>query len=156
MPDIEKLLAIEEIKLLRHRWSRLVDEGSWGQIAQLLAPDAELDLKAPFAGIVANLDVRPGEYVQPGVSFASLADVTAFQVETTDLTELNVTRTREGQPVKLTFDAVQGLELPGKVTRIKALGTKERGDILYTVTVKPDRQDDRLLWNMTAAVNIEP
>ena len=46
MTDVEKLLAIEEIKLLRYRWSRFVDEGSWGQIAQLLAPDAELDLTA--------------------------------------------------------------------------------------------------------------
>ena len=44
MTDLEKLLAIEEIKLLRHRWSRFVDEGSWAEIAGLLAPDAELDL----------------------------------------------------------------------------------------------------------------
>lgn len=42
--DIEKLLAIEEIKQLRYRWSRYVDEGSWPAIASLLAPDAELDL----------------------------------------------------------------------------------------------------------------
>jgi hypothetical protein len=46
MNDVEKLLAIEEIKLLRHRWSRYVDEASWAAIADLLAPDAELDLTA--------------------------------------------------------------------------------------------------------------
>jgi len=46
MTDIEKLLAIEEIKLLRYRWSRFVDEGSWPEILQLLAPDARLDLTA--------------------------------------------------------------------------------------------------------------
>lgn len=46
MTQIERLLGIEEIKLLRHRWSRYVDEGSWGKIAELLAPDAELDLSA--------------------------------------------------------------------------------------------------------------
>lgn len=117
---------------------------------------ADLELKAPFSGVVANLDVKPGEFVQPGASFLSLADTTAWQVETTDLTELNVTRVREGQVATLTFDAIPGLVLPAKVTRIKALGTQDRGDILYTVTIGPDKQDDRLLWNMTAVVSIEP
>jgi len=44
MNDLERLLAIEEIKQLRHRWCRYVDEGSWSSIASLLAPDAKLDL----------------------------------------------------------------------------------------------------------------
>lgn len=56
MTDKEKLLAIEEIRQLRYRWCRHVDEGSWSQIADLLAPDAELDLtgtsrRSPSAGI---------------------------------------------------------------------------------------------------------
>ena len=117
---------------------------------------SDLELKAPFAGVVANLDLRPGEFVQPGVSFLSLADTTAWQVETTDLTELNVTRVHEGQAATLTFGAIPDLVLPARVTRIKELGAQDRGDILYTVTIRPDKQDDRLLWNMTAAVSIEP
>ena len=117
---------------------------------------SDLELKAPFAGVVANLDLTPGEFVQPGVSFLGLADTTAWQVETTDLTELNVTRVQVGQAATLTFDAVPGLVLPARVTRIKELGAQDRGDILYTVTIRPDKQDDRLLWNMTAVVSIEP
>ena len=117
---------------------------------------SDLELKAPFAGIVANLQVKPGEFVQPGVSFVSLADPTAWQVETTDLTELNVTRIHEGQAAVLTFDAIPGLELPGRVSRVKEVGTKDRGDILYTVTIRPDKQDERLRWNMTAAISVEP
>jgi hypothetical protein len=58
MTDIEKLLAIEEIKLLRYRWSRFVDEGSWGQIAQLLAADAELDLSATRR-LASGTDIPP-------------------------------------------------------------------------------------------------
>lgn len=46
MTELEKLLAIEEIKQLRYRWSRYIDEGSWAAIATLLAPDAVLDLTA--------------------------------------------------------------------------------------------------------------
>jgi HlyD family secretion protein len=116
----------------------------------------ELELTAPFGGVVASLDVKPGEFVQPGVGMASIADTSAWQIQTTDLTELSVTRIHPGQVATLTFDAIPGLGLPAKVDRIKKLGTQDRGDILYTVTLQPDHPDDRLLWNMTAAVSIGP
>jgi HlyD family secretion protein len=117
---------------------------------------ADLELKAPFAGVVANLDVKAGEFVQPGVSFASVADTSAWQIDTTDLTELNVERIHSGQAATLTFDAIPGLTLPATVERIKKLGVEDKGDILYTVTLTPNKPDDRLLWNMTAAVSIQP
>ena len=62
----------------------------------------------------------------------------------------------EGAPVTVTFDAIPGLELPGKVKRIDAFGKNTRGDITYTVVIAPDRQDERLRWNMTASVAITP
>jgi HlyD family secretion protein len=117
---------------------------------------ADLELKAPLAGVVANLDVKAGEFVQPGVPFASVADTSALQVDTTDLTELNVARIHPGQAATLTFDAIPGLTLPARVERVKQLGVPDKGDILYTVTVTPDKPDGRLLWNMTAAVTIQP
>ena len=40
--------------------------------------------------------------------------------------------------------------------RIKEIGENKMGDITYTVIVIPDEQDDRLRWNMTATVVIEP
>jgi HlyD family secretion protein len=117
---------------------------------------ADLELKAPFAGIVANLDVKMGEFVQPGVPFASVADTSTWQIDTTDLTELNVERIHPGQAATLTFDAIPGLTLPAKVERVKQLGVEDKGDILYTVTLTPNQPDNRLHWNMTAAVSIQP
>jgi hypothetical protein len=46
MTGIETLLAIEEIKQLRFRWSRYVDEGIWAEVPDVLAPEAVLDLTA--------------------------------------------------------------------------------------------------------------
>ena len=60
----------------------------------------------------------------------------------------------EGDAATLTFDAIPGLELPGKVSRIKDLGENRQGDSTSTVVVKPDQQDARLRWNMTATVSI--
>jgi len=53
-------------------------------------------------------------------------------------------------------DAISDLELPGHVVRIKPIGEDKRGDITYTVIIQPDQADERLRWNMTTAVFIEP
>jgi len=42
------------------------------------------------------------------------------------------------------------------VKRIQAIGEDKYGDITYTVVVQPARQDERLRWNMTTAVFIQP
>jgi HlyD family secretion protein len=117
---------------------------------------AEMELKAPLAGTIAALDAKPGEQVSPGSPVVVLADLSAWQIETEDLTELNVVRIGVGDRVTLTFDAIPDLELPGKVVRVEAIGEKKMGDITYTVIIQPDRHDERLRWNMTASVVIEP
>jgi HlyD family secretion protein len=117
---------------------------------------AEMELKAPFAGTIAVLDLRAGEYVAPGAAVAQLADISAWQVETSDLTELSIAKVRAGAPVTITFDALPGLELAGKVARIKQYGESKQGDITYTVVIAPERQEAQLRWNMTAAVKIAP
>jgi multidrug resistance efflux pump len=117
---------------------------------------SETELYAPSAGTVASLEAKVGEQVAPGSPVVWLADLSAWQIETDDLTELNIVRIQEGDPVTITFDAIPDLELPGKVVRIEAIGESKMGDITYTVIIVPDEDDDRLRWNMTASVVIEP
>ena len=111
-------------------------------------------LIAPFDGTVASLDIHVGEQAVPGTPIIRLANTANMQVETTDLTELNVVNVKEGDPATLTFDAIPDLELTGKVTSIKGFGDNKQGDIVYTVVIKLDKQDPRLRWNMTAKVSL--
>jgi HlyD family secretion protein len=122
------------------------------QLAQVAVAEAEL--RAPFAGTVAALEVQVGEYVAPGTPVVQLADLSAWQIETTDLTELNIVRVRDGSQVAITFDAIPDLELLGTVSRIRALGENQQGDITYAVIITLDQQDLRLRWNMTASAAI--
>lgn len=115
----------------------------------------DAQLVAPFAGTVMSLDVDPGEFAAPGAVVMRLADTSNWQIETTDLTELNVSQVTVGTGVTMTFDAVPDLSLAGKVASIKPYGETRQGDIVYTVYVTPDKQDPRLRWNMTAKVTIE-
>ncbi|KPV51914.1 multidrug transporter, partial [Kouleothrix aurantiaca] len=113
------------------------------------------ELRAPFAGTVAALDATVGEFFAPGTPVAYVGDLGAWQVETTDLTELNVAAVQVGSPASITFDAIPELTLAGKVTRVRALGESKQGDITYTVTIALDKQDPRLRWNMTASATID-
>ncbi len=123
-------------------------------VQQAEASLADTELRAPFAGTVARLDVKVGELAAAGAPVAALADLSSWQIETDDLTELDVVGVAEGDAVSLTFDAIPGLELPGQVLRIKPLGEEKLGDVTYTVIVSPGEQDSRLKWGMTAVVTL--
>lgn len=123
------------------------------------AAQLELDqteLRAPFDGLVAALDVRAGEAISANAAVAQLADTASWQVETTDLTELSIAQVHAGDRAALTFDALPGVTLDGRVVRVKELGENHQGDIVYRVVVLPDVLDARLRWNMTASVAISP
>jgi len=123
-------------------------------LQQAQASLADTELRAPFAGTVASIAVKAGEQVVAGQPIVRLADLSQWQIETDDLTELDIVRVQPGDRVVLTFDAIKGLELSGTVLRIKAIGEEKQGDVTYTVIVQPDEQDPRLRWNMTAVVTI--
>jgi HlyD family secretion protein len=86
---------------------------------------------------------------------ATLADFSAWRIETTDLTELSVVKVAPGDRATIAVDAIPGLELPGEVASINPVGKDKRGDISYTALIKPLEADPRLRWNMTVAVTFD-
>ncbi|MBW7884221.1 MAG: HlyD family secretion protein, partial [Caldilineaceae bacterium] len=123
------------------------------QLQQALVALGDLELRAPFAGVIATLNTAVGEQVTAFTPVIQLADSSAWEIQTSDLTELDVVGINGGRQVTLTFDAIPDLELQGTVNRIRPIGVDNRGDTVYTVIVIPDQQDERLLWNMTAVVD---
>ena len=123
-------------------------------VQQALVALANTELRAPFAGTIARLNVTPGEQVGPGVPIISLADVSQWQIETEDLTELDVPAVQVGTVVQLAFDALPDFTTTGTVRYVRPQGTDNRGDIVYTAVIDPADEDPRLLWNMTAVVSI--
>ncbi|HSR30424.1 MAG TPA: HlyD family efflux transporter periplasmic adaptor subunit [Anaerolineae bacterium] len=123
-------------------------------LQQAQASLVDTELRAPFAGSLAALHIKAGEQVVAGTPVAELAGLGTWQIETDDLTELDIVQVQEGDRVIVTFDAIEGLELRGTVERIKSIGQERLGDMTYTVVVHLDEQDPRLLWNMTAVVTL--
>jgi multidrug resistance efflux pump len=125
--------------------------------AQLKAARAaleDLELRAPFDGTVISNDLKPGQAVSPIVT-VMLGDISAWQVETTDLVEQDIINIQPGDPVTDAIDAIPSLKLPGVVNRIKQMGIASKGDTTYTVFIDLEESDPRLLWNMKAFVAFE-
>jgi multidrug resistance efflux pump len=112
------------------------------------------EIRAPFAGTVSAVRTRRNEWASPGQPLIDLADLTSFQVETTDLSEIDVARVAVGAPVTITFDALPNVVARGRVTRIAPRASEGSG-VNYTVWIDLDEQPDGLLWGMTAFVDIE-
>jgi multidrug efflux pump subunit AcrA (membrane-fusion protein) len=114
----------------------------------------KLELHAPFAGVVSALKVRQGEWVNVGTPVLLLADMTLLRVETTDLNEIDAARVSLNNPVKVTFDALPGVELGGMVVRISPK-SEEGSGVNYTVVIELKDPPAELRWGMTAFVDIE-
>ena len=115
------------------------------------------DLIAPYSGTVVELnDLESGETVTPGQTVVTLADFSAWIVETRDLTELDVVDVAAGQEVAVTLDALPEAELAGRVESISQEFTERSGDILYTVRIRLEETDPRLRWGMTVIAVFEP
>jgi multidrug resistance efflux pump len=123
-------------------------------VRQAQAALSDTELRAPFDGLLAVMPLRVGEQVAPGAPVAELGDVSGWQVETDDLSELDVLRAKPGETVKLSFDAIPGLELSGVVERVQPKGEKKLGDMTYTAIIRIENVDPRLLWNMTAIATL--
>jgi HlyD family secretion protein len=99
---------------------------------------------------------RTPEIAAPGQVIGVLAALDRLQACTIDLTELDVVRVSEGQPVVVTVEALPGQEFAGTVSDIARRSGDYRGDVVYAVTVELNDETDALLrWGMTALVEIE-
>ena len=144
-PDPDKL-ALAEARLSNAK----------AQVSAAEAALERLELKAPFAGQVVDINIVPNEQLGQNTWAFVLADFGEWYIETNDLTELEVVNIAEGQAVSVIPDALPELELPGTVVEISNMSTEKGGDVLYQVRIMLNETDPRLRWGMTVEVHFTP
>ena len=72
---------------------------------------------APVAGVLSNMKLQPGEYVERGAARFSLVEDGPLWIEA-NYKETQLTDMREGQPVSFTADAYPGVTWRARVTTI--------------------------------------
>lgn len=109
-------------------------------------------IRAPFAGVVATVDVSLGKAVSSGSKVATL--LANQQIVEIALNEIDAVKIKGGQRATITFDAVPDLTVTGEVVSIATLGTVSQGVVSYDVTVVFDIEDTRIKPGMSASVSI--
>ena len=126
--------------------------------AQLDAAQAKVaafTVTAPFDGVVAELKAKTGSSINAGEIAVTIADISSWLVVTTDVTEIDVVKLKNGQPVTVTLDAIPDVKMKGKVLAIGQNYSENQGDIVYKVTVVLTDINPAMRWGMTAEVKFE-
>ena len=110
-------------------------------------------LIAPQGATVASVHVIPGEVVQQNQTVLTLATLDQLQLETTDLSERDITKVKIGTPASVFIEALN-VTVNGEVISISPIANLVGGDVVFTVTIAFDEQPKGLLWGMTAEVTI--
>jgi HlyD family secretion protein len=114
---------------------------------------SQLNIRAPFDGIVYSLPVHQGAYVNPGDLVLQEADLSKVVVRAY-VDEPDVGRLAPGQRIDLTWDAEPGRIWHGAVSSIpstvKLLGTRNVGETTSIV----DNGDFKLLPNINVGVTV--
>lgn len=115
---------------------------------------ADLELKAPFDGVISAVHVNASEWVAPGSPVLLIGDLNHLQVKTTDLGEIDVARISIDDSAAITFDALPDLVLEGTVISI-APKADEGSGVNFPVVIELSEIPPALRWGMTAFVDID-
>jgi multidrug efflux pump subunit AcrA (membrane-fusion protein) len=106
----------------------------------------------PFSGTIAKVNVQTNDQASSGTAVATL--ITNETYAELSLNEVDAAKVKEGQKVALTFDAIDGLTIPGTVAEVDSVGTVSQGVVTYDVKISFDKQDSRVKPGMTVDATI--
>ena len=129
---------------------KLAQATAQAQMAGVRLDDATL--KAPFAGVVAQVDAKAGELVGTA-PVVSVLNLSAFEVKVT-VDEVDVANIAVGQPVVVLVDALGLPTLTGTVVRVSPEAQSDRGVGSYEVTVQVTPDERSFKAGMTASAQI--
>lgn len=152
----DKRIALEDLQAGADPLDIKSQENTVAQRAASLADakDALADhyIRAPFAGVIADVGVERGDSVSSGTVLVSL--LSRQQIAQLSLNEVDIAKVAMGQSATLTFDAVPDLVLTGKVTDIASTASSSQGVVSYDVTITFDTANEQIKPGMTVTAAI--
>lgn len=111
-----------------------------------------LDLRAPFSGIVTDIYLEEGSYYSSGDAI-TIKDISRYQVEVS-VDESKLPIVRVGQPVELTLISLPGVRLTGVVSEIGNEANNAHATVTIPVKVLLDETEHDIKLGVSAQVEI--
>jgi HlyD family secretion protein len=153
--DLDLLLQKQKNRYSQPEISRVEGQKSEAQAAYSATEDllSQLNIRAPFDGIVYSLPVQQGAYLNPGDLVLEEADLSKVRVRAF-VDEPDVGRLAPGDRIEVTWDALPERTWEGAVSVIPAViklhGSRNVGETTCVV----DNKDFKLLPNVNVGVTI--
>jgi multidrug efflux pump subunit AcrA (membrane-fusion protein) len=109
-------------------------------------------IRAPYDGVIGRIPVNV--YGQAGNSTAMATIIGNQKIANISLNEVDAAKVKAGQPVQITFDAIDGLNATGTVEQIDQVGTVSQGVVSYAVKILINTDDERIKPGMSVNTSI--
>lgn len=109
-------------------------------------------VRAPYDGIVGRIPVNIYGQASGGTVIATI--VGKQKIATISLDEVDAARVEPGQPVNITFDAIDNFTATGTVSQIDQVGTVTQGVVSYNVKISINSTDSRIKPGMSVNTTI--
>lgn len=147
---LERLLnGASEIDIAQAELSVRLAENALKQAQQSIT---NAELRAPFAGVVAQNNLRVGDLPPQGPAML-LVDNSAFLIDL-PLDETDVVNVAAGQKVEVLVDALPDVVVTGVVERVAFTPVRIGQLVTYNVRIRLDPTDAPIRAGMSATVNI--
>jgi HlyD family secretion protein len=124
------------------------------RLAQAQAEENKSILKAPFDGVVTNIDLNRGELVSPGGKSISLISLANFEIES-KVSEIDIAKIFLNSPAKVTFDTYgDTVVFEASVANISPAGIISDGVPTYKTIFTFVNNDERIKSGMTANIDV--
>lgn len=111
-------------------------------------------ITAPFAGVVANVEVKEGDTVSASATIIYLINSNSMELEA-EVDEIDIPSVKLGQRTIINVDALPGFKLEGRVSSISQVPVMQAGVVTYDVTTSFDAPEDSdLKVGMSATADI--
>lgn len=121
------------------------------QQAQLALENVEL--RAPIAGVVSQLNIKPGEIATQAAPAAVITDISRFHINV-DVDEIDIGKLAEGQQVDIILDSAPEALIKGHVDFIAPTPTSLGNVVSYEVIILIDESDRPLRSGLSATASI--
>ncbi len=109
-------------------------------------------IRAPYDGVIGRIPVSVYGQAGSGTTIATI--IGQQKVASISLNEVDAAKVKVGQPVKITLDAVDGLNVTGTVSVVDQVGTVSSGVVSYAVKIAIDTEDPRIKPGMSVNTTI--
>jgi HlyD family secretion protein len=155
-------IAVLEAELAdaQREWERVKDGPTADDIAaaqaRIAAAQAVLDqvqITAPFDGVITEVVSKPGDQVSPGMLAFRLDDLSQMLIDL-EISEMDIPRVGVGQDVTLVLESVLAKDYRGTVVEISPVGTEAEGLVYFEAIVAVTNPDEQIKPGMTAEADI--